>query len=1027
MAIIPHSELFDFDAFDKGIKQSGALVKDLGKTVDEVLSRLNSQQKEITATLRQYEILLKTFNVSQVGATDALKQFNKEVDETIRRKKANEDSERGLKTAMDVTRATVTELKEEYKRLQKQYEALKPDQADYAKQVENINKRLREVVPGINDFNTAVKKTKAEITNVEGSYYKMNQTLGELRTKLRSMPDAFDPVTGALNKNNKEAVALVARIQELDKTLKAADAAMGNYQRNVGNYASGFNGLRTSINQLSREAPAFANSMQTGFLAISNNLPMLIDEINNLKKANVDLVASGEKPISIFKQLGAAFFSWQTLISAGITLLTVYGAEIVDWVVSLVSAEKAVDGLAEKQALLNDVNKTANKDAGSQISQLKILYSAATDVNSSMTDRLKAVDALQAKFPEYFKNIKDETILNGNAKKQYDELYDSIIKSARARAASAKLDELESQRLDIEAQKRKINTAVYNERVTAKDVTYDQGMGQSVTYTRAQQIAAANKRGADALAEQNKLLEQIAAKEKVLVDLVGKKELAETATDEKAEAKAVKDAEKLAEKQAKARLDAVRKAQELIQKAAELDIKNSELSYTKKEISEEQHQRNKLAIIEKSVNKQIELEKSLGGQSDGDKIEGYREKEIAAELEFTKFVEKQAGERHKINQQLARSVQKTYEEQKQEEQRIEEENSNKIEEIRKRSLKRETDAENRRYELLKAGNNLSFMEEMQHLERLKNIRKKNGEETADIELEIEKRTAERKKEIREQAEGFLFDAGRTGLSILQEQGKAESEARLMRLQDEKARELQLAGNNLAAREKIEADYQKKVNAEKAKQAKADKAYALFNVAINTAQAVAKTIATWGWPIAIPFAAMAIAQGALQAALIASRPIPKFAKGKQKDSYIGPAIVNEEGFELIERNGRMYVANGHGPTLVNLKGGERIHTHAESKRIIERSFDAAEANNIARSFRQAGRMGDAMQAGRQAETVAALTRALQSGGMNQATLTAAFSSAIKEIPVTEMHWNERGYSEAQRRRGDRTTYLNNRYS
>jgi hypothetical protein len=57
------------------------------------------------------------------------------------------------------------------------------------------------------------------------------------------------------------------------------------------------------------------------------------------------------------------------------------------------------------------------------ITKLKILYTAATDVNLAMKDRLLAVHALQREFPEYFKNIKDEAILNGKAKDSYDLLY----------------------------------------------------------------------------------------------------------------------------------------------------------------------------------------------------------------------------------------------------------------------------------------------------------------------------------------------------------------------------------------------------------------------------------------------------------------------------------------------------------------------------------------------------------------------------------------------------------------------------
>ena len=113
---------------------------------------------------------------------------------------------------------------------------------------------------------------------------------------------------------------------------------------------SSYNGLGMSINQLTREMPAFANSMQTGFMAISNNIPMLADELGRLKQANLDLVASGQPAKSVFKQLAGSLFSWQTALSVGVTLLTIYGPKIIDWVASLeLFKEKIVDNSTELQ------------------------------------------------------------------------------------------------------------------------------------------------------------------------------------------------------------------------------------------------------------------------------------------------------------------------------------------------------------------------------------------------------------------------------------------------------------------------------------------------------------------------------------------------------------------------------------------------------------------------------------------------------------------------------------------------------
>jgi hypothetical protein len=129
----------------------------------------------------------------------------------------------------------------------------------------------------------------------------------------------------------------------------------------------------------------------------------------------------------------------------------------------------------------NDVNKAANKDAGEQIGLLKTLYSAATDVNQSMEVRNKAAKELQDLFPKTYGNLSLEVIKNGEAKTSTDELTKSIIAQARAKAALAKISEIESERLDIENQKTKILNATTNEinrvKAPSRDIVFGGGTG----------------------------------------------------------------------------------------------------------------------------------------------------------------------------------------------------------------------------------------------------------------------------------------------------------------------------------------------------------------------------------------------------------------------------------------------------------------------------------------------------------------------------------------------------------------------
>ena len=151
-----------------------------------------------------------------------------------------------------------------------------------------------------------------------------------------------------------------------------------------------------------------------------------------------------------------------------------------------------------------------------------------------------------------------------------------------------------------------------------------------------------------------------------------------------------------------------------------------------------------------------------------------------------------------------------------------------------------------------------------------------------------------------------------------------------KMEQAKAYELQMAGDNAAKKAEIEKKYEKEAAKLKAKQAKQDKASALFAAIIKTAQAVLSGLA-YGPPLGYIFAALNAALGAVQIGVIASQPIPQFAKGT-KSARKGLAWVGEKGQELIFGKDGVMMSPGQA-TLMNLKGGERILSNQDTKRLM----------------------------------------------------------------------------------------------
>tara|TARA_R110002096_G_scaffold335181_2_gene528803 strand:- start:3413 stop:6556 length:3144 start_codon:yes stop_codon:yes gene_type:complete len=142
----------------------------------------------------------------------------------------------------------------------------------------------------------------------------------------------------------------------------------------------------------------------------------------------------------------------------------------------------------------------------------------------------------------------------------------------------------------------------------------------------------------------------------------------------------------------------------------------------------------------------------------------------------------------------------------------------------------------------------------------------------------------------------------------------------------------------ARRIRLEEETAKKQTEIKRKQAIQDKAQALFNIAVNTAQAAiaslaAAPLATALGPNPAGIAALAavLAQGTIQAAIVASRPIPEFYKGTDY-SPEGLAFVGERGAELIEYpDGTQRIAAQK--TLEYLPEGTKVKTAEQTRALM----------------------------------------------------------------------------------------------
>lgn len=292
----------------------------------------------------------------------------------------------------------------------------------------------------IEEYKQEISQLKRELANqiklekaAVGSINEMSQALTRMRAVYKNMSDA--------EREGAQGQTMLKNIESLDTKIKELDASMGVHTRNVGNYASGFNMLGFQIQQVARELPSLAYGPQIFFSAISNNLPMLADEIARAKKSVDELKKAGQTFTPVWKQIASSIFSWQTLLVAGVTVFTFYGKEITNWVASLFKGKTTIDASAAALERFNSAMAQGSVSAQSELTKLNLLYRAATDLSKPYEERAEAVKKLQDIYPAYFGNMAAEQVMVGNAVGAYENLRDAIIEVAEAKAAQELITE----------------------------------------------------------------------------------------------------------------------------------------------------------------------------------------------------------------------------------------------------------------------------------------------------------------------------------------------------------------------------------------------------------------------------------------------------------------------------------------------------------------------------------------------------------------------------------------------------------
>ena len=292
-------------------------------------------------------------------------------------------------------------------------------------------------------LNIAQKNGEVAAKSATGSYNQLYAQYNLIKNVLNAMSTEMRNAEGVGKLWEAEALRIM-------NAMKGMQEATGKHTLSVGDYTKAFNGLSIATQQVLREMPTLANSMQQFFIAISNNVPIFVDNLKAVQKETGSWVTA-------MKAVLSSVFSWQTALLVVLTILPRIAKAISDKrkaneeeSKAQEKARKETEKAVEAYRSLYDILSDISVKVGTSITEVSTLTRILNDNNRSLDDRIGAGKRLKQIFDEELNGYSAEEIAAGKAMVKIQQLTTLIYEQAKARAILNEITELTQKQLELE-------------------------------------------------------------------------------------------------------------------------------------------------------------------------------------------------------------------------------------------------------------------------------------------------------------------------------------------------------------------------------------------------------------------------------------------------------------------------------------------------------------------------------------------------------------------------------------------------
>ena len=152
---------------------------------------------------------------------------------------------------------------------------------------------VQELTTSVNKLTQVQKAEKDQVSLNEGSYK-------SIEAKMKELTQVYKTMAVVTEEDRQKQIALAVEINDLNDELKGLDAAIGNHQREVGNYKAAFEGLKGSF-EITTEAGA---QLASGFSSVAGIIGLSASEASSANSAFSALSGTFSVVSSVTETLG---------------------------------------------------------------------------------------------------------------------------------------------------------------------------------------------------------------------------------------------------------------------------------------------------------------------------------------------------------------------------------------------------------------------------------------------------------------------------------------------------------------------------------------------------------------------------------------------------------------------------------------------------------------------------------------------------------------------------------------------------